>query len=198
MVLLKKRVNLVRNDILIISFLIFQFFCNLLANILQIERINNQFLYHINCLISYILIERYFHYLLKTSLLRRMIFIFSILFVVLFFLNIVFLQTVKEFNSNSYSICACLISFFSVVFFKQCLVYFSEYNIFQIREVWYSSGILVYFASSFFVFISYSYFSYFNVKSIPFLWKMHNFFLFVMCILISKGFLCRDSIRKYS
>jgi hypothetical protein len=188
-----------RNDIPVVLFLAAQLCLNLAANILQLNKINNQFLYQVNCLVSFAAIALFFFNLFPgKATFRKAIAITSVFFGVFFTVNLLFVQTYLQFPGNSYSVCVMISTIFSLMFFRTCLRDFSEYDIFELREVWYSCAILVYFASSFFVFISYSYlFSYFHIKSIPHIWKMHNVFMAFMCILMCKGFLCRHSIREY-
>lgn len=187
-----------RSDFSILFYLVLQITLNLTGNTLQSYRINNLYLYHLNCLFSFVIIATFFFQLFPAAkAYRKWILWTSGLFFVYFFVNLIFIQSYKTFPSGSYSLCAFLLTSYILIFFRTCLVRFSEHNIFQISEVWYSSALLVYFASSFFIFISYSYLSQFNVKSIPYLWKTHNVFMAFMCILVCKGFLCRHSIREY-
>ncbi len=194
-----KHDNVGRDDVSIILFLIVQLILNLWADILYLQKTNNLFLYHTNCFFSYcILAHFYFRIAPKKSAFRKIIIFFSILFLIGFLVNLLYFQPYTEFNSNSYAISAVMITIFSLGFFRVFLIDFSEYNVYEIKEIWYSSGILLYFASSFFVFISYNYLSLFNEFVIPYIWRMHNVFLFFMCILIVKGFLCKHSIKRYS
>jgi hypothetical protein len=71
-------------------------------------------------------------------------------------------------------------------------------NILLLKEFWGAAGILFYFGSSFFIFISYEYLSEVSAKNVGILWKLHNVFLTLGCLIFLKAIFSKQWILKSS
>jgi hypothetical protein len=104
---------------------------------------------------------------------------------------------------NSFnSICFLAVSMFIIA---TCLIYYwkhiqhnGEADIFREPLFWVMSGFFIYHSSSFIVFAFYEYLIETQNKLAGFVWTIQNFFMLIMCILISKGILCRAKQQTQS
>jgi hypothetical protein len=91
---------------------------------------------------------------------------------------------------------ALLITLFTLVGLKQLLNRPIDLDILQLKDFWLAAGTLLYFGSSFFIFISYNYLSVVSVKDVSVLWKIHNLFLAVSCLIFFKAIMSKAWIPK--
>ena len=176
---------------LVLAFCVVQFICNIIASALSTYYIPNYAVYKINTVASLIILLLLFsrHLLQFNKKMNYLVYAFIILVIIPTFFG----EGITSYNSYS----ATLSSFIIVAF---CLYYFSikllrsnpEESVPATAIFWCVVGIFIYYAGSFFIFLSYKYLIETDIKSIGALWKFHNLLLFIACISISYGVLCKD------
>ncbi len=187
--------QLIYSDYLIVYFLISQCVLNSAAFFLQSKLLNNHWLYHLNCLITMIIFTIYF---LKSLHNKKVVFPGLLVFLLFWLINIIWLQPYDTFNSYSYSLGAFLIVLLSLLNFRELIIQMPVQQILSLKDFWILAGLLTYFGSCFFIFISYNYISEVNPKNVGVLWKIHNVFLAVACVLFFKAIACKQWIPKSS
>jgi len=180
-------------DTLLFYFLICQATLNTFAPILQSKSINNHLVYHLNCLITVIIFTTYF---LRSLHYEKTIFIGLVVFLIFCLINIIWIQPYYTFNSYSYSLGAFLIVLYSLLNFRELIKRMPTQKILSLKEFWILAGLLTYFGSCFFIFISYNYLSEIDAKNVGILWKIHNVFLSLGCIIFLKAISCKQWIPK--
>ncbi|QHT66273.1 hypothetical protein GXP67_06175 [Rhodocytophaga rosea] len=120
------------------------------------------------------------------------------LFLVFAFVNILLWEGLDTFNSNSYSVASFFIIAYCLLYYYQKLTNPATMSIFESRDFYYVTGLLVYFTSCFFIFVSYRKLTQENVSNLGLLWMIHNVVFLLMCIFFLIGFLCKPSPQKYN
>lgn len=193
---IKNKTKLLLLDSVLLLFLAIQITSNSLGNYLQDQKINNHWVYHLNCFVTVSLFVYFFYF---TSNSGKLKFIFTsgyLIFILFFILNILFIQTYSSFNSYSYALGSFLLVIFSLVNFQNILLQLPSLNIFQLKTFWFNAGILLYFGSCFFIFISYHYLSSVSSKYVGILWKTHNVFLAIGCLIFLKALTSKEWMTK--
>lgn len=161
---------------------------------------SNLIIYNTNCVITFLLLSGYFASLLQFTDTKKVITGVSVLFlVVLFFNALKFEHIVDQFNSNMYGLAAFILVVYCFLFYLQNLLNPTK-DIVQTVDFWYVTGLLTYYASSFFIFITFNYLMQSNSQyntGIKILWPIHNILFLVMCGYLFKGMLCKRSQMKY-
>jgi len=195
--LLIKRIRFMESDLVLLVFLIAQILLNGLANILQYNQINNHWVYLGNCFATQIIFTYYFYELVISERnVRHIITTTSVCFLLFFCFNMIFIQSYKSFNSYSYSLGAFLLCIYSYFGFQNLMNYKSNDSIFDLKLFWSLSGILIYFGSSLLIFLSYNYLTIVSYSNVGTLWRIHNVFLTIGCILFFKSINSRIWIQK--
>lgn len=190
-----KKKQIVFSDYLLIYFLISQCILNTVAPVFQSKLLNNHWLYHVNSLITIIIFTLYFLTSLNN---KKIIFSGLLVFLIFWLVNIVWLQHYHTFNSYSYSLGAFLIVLLSLLNFRELIIQIPVQRILSLKSFWILSGLLTYFGSCFFIFISYNYLSEIDPQNVGILWRIHNIFLAVACVLFFKAIACKQWIQKSS
>ncbi|WP_072835136.1 hypothetical protein [Flavisolibacter ginsengisoli] len=185
-------------DRILISFLLAQILLNSLANFLQYHKTNNHWVYHLNCITTQVIFSVYFFFLFTDVARKKILLYGSLIFILFYVLNIVFIQPYYTFNSYSYAMGAFLFVAFALMSFYGWMEGLPATNILQLKEFWGAAGILFYFGSSFFIFISYEYLSEVSAKNVGILWKLHNVFLTLGCFIFLKAIFSKQWILKSS
>jgi len=185
-------------DRILVSFLLGQVLLNSLANFLQDHQINNHWVYHLNNITTQVIFSIYFYYLFTDANKKRLVLYGSLFFILFYVVNIVLIQPYYTFNSYSYAMGAFLFVAFALMSFYSWIESLPATNILLLKEFWGAAGILFYFGSSFFIFISYEYLSVVSAKNVGILWKLHNVFLTLGCFLFLKAIFSRQWIPKSS
>ena len=155
----------------------------------------NCFIYQINGCVSMVVLSAYFSvkYLRTiTKPAHRIIFLCSAGAAILMLALLVSFENNKVFTSQSYGFIALIINAYSVMFYYQKLRNQVIEHITSTRSFWFISGLFIYYSGSFFIFLTYKVFTITANQHFSILWSVHNIILFIMCILMSKGFLCRS------
>ena len=183
-------------DRTILFFLGSQVILNTFAGYLQYYHINNMWLYSVNILFFLIIFTFYFYRNLFGIRTRKIILACFLLFLIFSCFNVIFIQPYDTFNSYSYALGALLIVIYSLLGLRQLINFSPEYDILQLKNFWFAAGILLYFGSSFFIFMSYHYLSAVSAKDVGVLWKIHNLFLAVSSIVFLKAIMSKEWIPK--
>jgi hypothetical protein len=182
-------------DTLLVYFLICQVALNTTAPILQAYDINNHFVYHLNCLITVVIFTTYF---LRSLNYKPVVVAGLCAFLIFWAINILWIQPYYRFNSYSYSMGAFFIVLCSLLNFREIITQMPTEKILSLKDFWILTGLLTYFGSCFFIFISYNYLSQIDSVNVGILWKIHNVFLSLGCVIFLKAFSCKQWTPKSS
>ena len=179
------------NELTILLYSIFCFLLFAVTNILVLKKINNLALYHFFSLAELIIVS---HYVLKLILKKS----FSLLWFLIcgFYLafwicNIIFLQPLNTFNTNTSGITNLVILFLCMYYLlnfskSEEILYFQKLPAF-----WIVSAFLIYSALSLLVFISYEYFIKLKMQQEGNqIWIIISIATIIKFILIFVGLLC--------
>lgn len=189
-----------RQDKLLLLFLAVQLLLNGLAITIELTLIsnNNLWLYHLNCLLTQTIFAVYFYHLFKERRRKHFVLYTSLIFLIGFTANILFVQPLTTFNSYSYALGAFFIVTYGFTCFYKWMQGLPAFNILGLKEFWGAAGVLFYFGSSFFIFISYEYLIRVTPKTVSILWMLHNVFLMIACIIFARAILAKEWIQESS
>ncbi|MGV3585936.1 MAG: hypothetical protein ACO1OF_02945 [Adhaeribacter sp.] len=190
----------VRRDY-IFWYLVVQTLLNTISMIIyQVFDGSNLVIYNTNCVITFLLLSGYFASILQFKDTKKVIIGVAVLFlVVLIFNALKFEHIVDQFNSNMYGLAAFIVVVYCFLYYLQNLLNPTK-DIVKTVDFWYVTGLLTYYASSFFIFITFNYLMQSNSQyntGIKILWPIHNILFLVMCGYLFKGMLCKRSQMKY-
>ena len=191
-----RRVKINFYSLTLLLFDILQFTLNSIANILQNLETNNLWTYHLNSLFTQIIFSVYFFFFFKDKLNKIFVVLSFCIYLGFFTYSFYFLQKAFTFNSFSYAFGVLWIIFFSLRSFQNIFKNIEVEDLLNLKEFWIATGILFYFGSSFFIFLSYSYLSKQAYYSVGILWKIHNIFLSIGCFLFLKSIISKKWIQK--
>lgn len=194
-ILSTRRARITPADTALLSFLILQTVLNGLANSLQDRQINNHWIYHLNSILTQCVFSVYFFSEFKEPPKKQFVLITFAFFVCFFIINILFFQPYDTFNSYSYALGALLIVVYGLLNFYSWTELIPTRNILILKEFWAAAGILFYFGSSFFIFISYHYLSIVSYNTVGILWRLHNVFLALGCFIFLKAIVVKQWIK---
>lgn len=185
------------SDFYIILFLVMQVSLNAIANYLQDNVINNHLLYHLNSVMSQCLFTSFFISITPKALIKKFFLACFVGYISFFLINVMFIQPYNTFNSYSYALGALLLVLFSFFSFQDWISSIPELPVLNLKEFWIIACILLYYGSSFFIFISYHYLSDVSPANVGILWKLHNGFLAVGSFLLLKALMSNRWIREF-
>lgn len=176
---------------LVLLFCIIQFLCNVTAAVLAVNKVNNYWVYKINTVASLVVLLILFsRYLLELS--NKLNFV-AYGIVVLIILPTFFGEGITTYNSYSSTLNSFIIVALCLYFFYVKLVRSSpEESVPATAIFWSVVGFFIYYAGTFFIFLSYKYLIETDIKSVGTLWIFHNLLLFIACLFISYGVLCKS------
>jgi len=199
-ILLSTRRALPKEIQLILIFCLVQLICNIVATIIERLAItngffllqNNYWVYKLNttsCFLTVIyLFTRYLLHF-KAILLYALLLLYALISVAFIIRG----DGISQFNSVSSALESIVIVALCLYFFYSKLIYsHEEVSIPETSIFWCVVGIFTYYAGAFFIFISYKYFIGSNDSTIGVLWRFHNILLFICCLYISYGILCKN------
>jgi hypothetical protein len=168
--------------------------------------IPNNFLYNIVILFSFTLLSIYFCLIMKSR--RVKIAIAAIImpvFISLFCIYTFFLKKDTLFNSVGYTVMSIVIIIYSFLFIWEKFSLLEFENIYDDYRFWVIASFMLYYISSFFIFLSYHYLtskglkslSQEQIKNIGVLWGLHNIFYFISCLTVSYGLKWKGFRAKY-
>src|SRR5258708_11203722 len=130
------------------------FLLAILSDFFSIRYKNNAPILHLECITGYFFYSITFYYLFKTKKLKKIIIISLVIITVFFFINALLLQPPfhKVFPSNVFLPTQALYALFSLLLFKEMLLYPLKINITKQSIFWYTTSILFYSTTMFFNF----------------------------------------------
>jgi hypothetical protein len=191
-----RRIKPIFIDFILLAFLIGQVILNKWANYLQDKDVNNHWLYHVNCAFTQILFTIYFFKIFKSAKCKKLILISFCCFMLFAILNTLFVQPYNTFNSYSWAFGSLTIVNYCLLYFRDLIDKLPTKNLLSLKEFWAGAGILIYFGSCFFIFLSYHYLSIVSQNNVGVLWMVHNIFLTFGCILFLVTFTKKKWIQE--
>jgi hypothetical protein len=173
-----------------------QFIFNGYANLLNELLRDNLFVYSLNFSWSYFILSLYFIDIYNSPVLTRLILFIVVLFQVDSLFNIEQVTSEITFNSISFGIISLLITFYCLLYYTKQLSTQPKENILHVRDFWYVNGIFTYYASNFFIFLTFNTLVNRHYTNIGIIWKIHNVVFLVMCIYFFVGLQCKPSLEK--
>jgi len=194
---LKQSKEVWRRDF-ILWFILIQAFLNTIAIIYdQVLLENNLFIYHINCIASFIVLSFFFKATFKQEKISDYTKPLILIFFVFYFIDLVWGDGIGSFNSNTYGFASFILVGYCLIYYLKKLLNPVTTNIAYTRSFWYVTGIFTYFSGSFVIFLSYNYLTALEIEKLHLLWMLHNFIFLIMCIYIFIGLLCKPSPVKF-
>lgn len=180
-----KRNKLTREKVLFIYYL-FATLIMCYASIISLTYGYNNWLYDIHYSVSIIVFTYYFLNILDNSQNKITVKILFTLALLIFILTKIF-STTQYFNSIGTAFFFLSVLICSFLFFRELLSKINEKNILLSFDLWLVSGYILYFLGSFFIILSYDYFSgKFNYEEqliLGDLWSIQNCLLFIASII---------------
>ena len=174
-------------------FVVAQATLNSIADILdRVLNAHNLYLYHINCAISFIILSSYFKRTLTLKKINLITVTTLIVFFLFFIIDIIRWESFDTFNSNSLGLASFILIAYCFLYYLEQILHPTTISITKSKDFWYVTGIFTYYASNFFIFISYNWLTQKGTK-LTLIWETHNVILLIMCIYILIGFLCKPT-----
>lgn len=159
---------------------------------------NNLFLYHLNCGASFLILSIYYFHVTTMKRLQSFILVMFFVFTVFFTVNILTWENLQSFNSNSFSVASLFIVIYSFLYYLENLLRPATIAITKSKDFWFVTGFFTYYASSFFIFVTFKKLTQSNTKDLGILWQTHNILYLILCIYLFRGIICKPLPEKYS
>jgi len=181
----------------LIVFLLCTAIINGIGNVLMnFFEANNHIYYHIGNQLNFVFVTSYFANLTVLKKYKRSFYLAIVLFTVINALYKVISANYHVFDSFGFGSCSVAFTLFSLMFYAGLLQQQEKEDLFKMPSFWLVTGILLYYACCFFVFLVYRHFTLLQVADIGKMWRFQNFMLAIMTIFIVKGFQCQASRRS--
>jgi len=171
------------------------FLLAILSQIVAHRYKNNIPVMHLECITGYVFYSLTYYYLFKNKTIKKTVIISIVIITVFFVINAVFLQPFRKvFPSNITTPTQVLYAVFSLLLFKEMLLYPLKINIIRQSVFWYNSGVLFYSTSLFLIFGLGNYIGEHKLSPnfISFLAYFWYFILYVFHILIGVSLLTNN------
>lgn len=180
-----------RKELSILMYLLFNFILFGISNIMLVYKVHNMPLYHTFSIVELWILSYYILKKITGKGFSKVFWIINILYAIFFTMNILFLESISLFNSNSAGL-SSLIILFLCMYYLLALSRTDEILNFQaLPSFWIISGFLIYNAVSVLVLLSYKYFTYINLpKDGDNLWFVLSAANIIKFALIITGLLC--------
>ena len=146
--------------------------------------------------IEYLIIAKYFFKVIQSSKIRKLINVTITLVVVLNMFNIFFYKEFKQLTTYCFLGGAFFLSVWSILYFKQCFKELYETDFAHNPEFWICTGILFFYAGSFFQMgftnIIYSY----NKELAQNLYVINHFLNYIFYVMLTYGFICQAKYQR--
>jgi hypothetical protein len=173
-------------------FILSQFILNLTAGILERYRIENVNIYHLNCVVSFLLLSEYFKSIVLFKQIKRIANMVGIIFFICFVIDITTIENFNTFNSYSYGLASFILTTYSLIYFLKQISYPTEIVITKTKDFWFITGIFTYYACNFLIFLSINWIiQTYSITIFDLIWRIHNVILAIMCIYFFFGFRCK-------
>lgn len=166
------------------------------AGTLLRNTINNHPLYHAFQPVEYGLYAMYFFHTLRQPLVRKIIPVSIVLMGVFSVVNALFFQSIWSQNSYSFMLEAALLLVWSVIYFFELYTNFTPQNLRELPEFWVSTGVLFFYAGSFFQMGLHRYLMRVDEPWARQLWVINLLLNILLYSLITVGFLCKTAQKK--
>ena len=180
----------------------------LLAAILMLKAAyseTNLEIYSLLCLITYICIGTYFYYTFRSQFKKRLVIILGLFHVVYYVLGNLYYSR-ETFDSMGFVFLSFSIVVMAFMFMHQMLNNVTEESLLLNYDFWFVSAQLIYYFGSFFIYLTYGYFtqkllasnlySIENRMYLSQLWLVHNVLLFLVSLITSGGIVWTHYRRK--
>ena len=141
---------------------------------------NNLYLTHIVPVVEFALLIWFFRVILSEKIIKTLIVLFTILSI----FNVLFLESLTEFNTIARAVEALILIIVSLMYFYRLLRDLNEQYLERSPLFWIATSILIYFSGSFFIFIYGNYIMPSAKLSLTF-WAIHALFSILKYILFT-------------
>lgn len=129
---------------------------NFAGNQIGQRHINNQWLYHIYAVATFVVTSLYFITIFQDAIIRSIILLDLILFIIFSLINILFWQSLKDFNSNGFGVASIMFIIYSIAFYYGQLKNKESLFIEKLPNFWIVTGIFFYYTGNLFLFFIYN------------------------------------------
>ena len=150
-------------------------------------------LLHFYTLVEFYILYRFFLVSLRGFIPERLISRIATCYLILSGLNSVFVQTLNEYNSNARGVGSFLIILGSLALFYRIISEMKVLRLGQYPLFWINAGLLIYFSSSFFLFIMSNYILKLNNTLNMYIWIVHAILNVILYTMISIGLWMHNS-----
>ena len=151
-------------------------------------RVNNLFLLHLYVPLKFILFTGAYRHFLKGFIPAKILVWVTVLFIGYCIFNTLFIQRITEYNSYPRALGSFLISIYAILWYLKAL---TNMEIRRLRDepvVWFNTGVLIYFAGSFFVFILSNQVLFQSVALSKQVWLISSTLMFILYQIIAYSF----------
>lgn len=173
------------NNIILYVALTFALEC--IGTILWLNKTSNLWLGHVHSLLEFLLLANLYRLLLKNFVPKWFIPLLMLLFSVFSGINTFYFQDLAEFNSYVKMTEAGLLMLLALLFFYKLLRELSVARLELYPFFWINSGVLLYFASNFFVFLYSNYTLMYSQQTGIFIWFIHALFFILFNLFMMIG-----------
>jgi hypothetical protein len=160
------------------------------SSILSIYHIHNLVQLHFYTIAEFLILSTFFINVFTRPGLIKAVKVINIVFSLLWLVNFVFFRGVDQFNTLTRSLEAILIIVYAVLYFEQESRVIHAVRWEKTPANWMVTGILLYFAGSFFLFLFSNIITVHVSKPVlVFIWNLHGVFVVAMYLLFTIGFL---------
>jgi len=166
--------------------------------------IGNIWVYDAVAVLTAIFISHHFYRLLESPKKKTTVLVLFGIYIVYAIIRHTTLEGRRLFDSAGYAILSASIAVYVFMYFHQVLQKVTNASILRDINFWLASGYLFYFVGSFFIFVSYYYFTTLIIHTLTkpekrlltSLWGLHNVLLFISALALITGCLWINSRRK--
>lgn len=193
---IKKIINI--NFFIFSLFLLYTFIIEFTGDKLSQKSIPNVWLYNYSSIIEFsfyiwILTKMFF---LKNYL--KIIFCFTIFYLIISIINIIFFQGKTGFHSITYALGSILIITLCIYYFYQLLLFPNEEKLITQPNFWICTALLFSFTCSFPIFCLNNFYAHRVSQNIwPIISSISNIINIIFCLLLIVAFVCRIKIKKF-
>ena len=181
----------------LIAFLACMAIINGLGNVLMnFFEANNHIYYHFGNQLNFVFVTFFFANLSILKRYKRYFILVLVLFTITNAIYKIRTGNYHVFDSLGFGTCSIAFTLASLMFYASLLQQQEKEELFKMPSFWLVTGILLYYACCFFVFLVYRHFTLLEVAEIGRLWRFQNCMLAIMSIFIVKGFQCQASRRS--
>ena len=180
----------------VLPFLILTLAVEVTGLIMSIRKIENLWLYNFFTSFEFIFYSLIYRKIIENALIKKLILYSVFIYLILFIINISFIQGFYKYHTVTYRIGSVMIVFWCYLYFKQLMQSTAYTLLFRNPFFWISSGLMFFYAGFFFYMTAGDIILYAKIPYNDSIWfaisDTLNFLLYT-CFLIS--FICRRNMR---